>query len=121
MGANNIDDHFKNMELDQNLPVLMGLLSMWNVSFLGYPARAILPYCQVRGVAKGMGAQWVRAVRDEAAAGTTGTTLPRLAAPRSHRAKWYRWWCGALRAGAVQAGAAHPAGQHGEQRQGRGH
>lgn len=47
MGANNIDDHFRNMSFDQNLPVLMGLLSVWNVSFLGYPARAILPYCQV--------------------------------------------------------------------------
>jgi len=46
MGANNIDDHFRNMPLDQNLPVLMGLQSVWNVSFLGYPARAILPYCQ---------------------------------------------------------------------------
>jgi glucose-6-phosphate isomerase len=47
MGANNIDEHFKNMPFDQNIPVLMGLLSVWNVSFLGYPARAILPYCQV--------------------------------------------------------------------------
>lgn len=45
-GANNIDDHFRNTPLDQNLPVLQGLLSLWNVSFLGYPARAILPYCQ---------------------------------------------------------------------------
>ncbi|KAG2302406.1 hypothetical protein Bca52824_031057 [Brassica carinata] len=26
--------------------VLLGLLSVWNVSFLGYPARAILPYSQ---------------------------------------------------------------------------
>ncbi|KAF4347284.1 hypothetical protein G4B88_012851, partial [Cannabis sativa] len=26
--------------------VLLGLLSLWNVSFLGYPARAILPYSQ---------------------------------------------------------------------------
>lgn len=46
MGANNIDEHFRNMPLDSNLPVLMGLLSVWNTSFLGYPARAILPYCQ---------------------------------------------------------------------------
>jgi len=46
MGANNIDDHFKNMPFDSNLPVLAGLMSVWNVSFLGYPARAILPYCQ---------------------------------------------------------------------------
>ncbi len=46
-GANNIDDHFKNMPMDQNIPVLMGLLSIWNCSFLGHGSRAILPYCQV--------------------------------------------------------------------------
>jgi glucose-6-phosphate isomerase len=46
MGANNIDDHFKNMPFENNLPVLMGLISLWNISFLGYPALAILPYCQ---------------------------------------------------------------------------
>jgi glucose-6-phosphate isomerase len=32
--------------LDKNIPVLLGLLSVWNVSFLEYPARAILPYSQ---------------------------------------------------------------------------
>jgi glucose-6-phosphate isomerase len=48
-GANAMDDHFKETPLESNLPVLMGLLSVWNISFLGYPARAILPYCQVRG------------------------------------------------------------------------
>ena len=32
--------------LSTNLPVLLGLLSLWNISFLGYPARALLPYCQ---------------------------------------------------------------------------
>ena len=26
--------------------MLLGLLSLWNISFLGYPARALLPYCQ---------------------------------------------------------------------------
>lgn len=46
-GANSIDDHFLNSPLEQNLPVVMGLMSVWNISFLGYPARAILPYCQV--------------------------------------------------------------------------
>lgn len=46
-GANNIDDHFRNMPLENNLPVLMGLISVWNISFLQYPALAILPYCQV--------------------------------------------------------------------------
>lgn len=46
-GANNMDDHFRLQPFHSNLPVLMGLFSVWNVSFLGYPAKAILPYCQV--------------------------------------------------------------------------
>ncbi|GBF92522.1 cytosolic phosphoglucose isomerase, partial [Raphidocelis subcapitata] len=45
-GANAMDDHFQNAPLESNLPVMMGLTSLWNISFLGYPARAILPYCQ---------------------------------------------------------------------------
>ncbi|PNW85188.1 hypothetical protein CHLRE_03g175400v5 [Chlamydomonas reinhardtii] len=45
-GANNIDEHFKNQPYQDNLPVLMGLTSLWNVSFLGHGAKAILPYCQ---------------------------------------------------------------------------
>nr|ABK00065.1 cytosolic glucose-6-phosphate isomerase [Marchantia polymorpha] len=45
-GAWSIDDHFRSAPLESNLPVLLGLMSVWNVSFLGCPARAILPYCQ---------------------------------------------------------------------------
>lgn len=45
-GANDIDRHFRTAPFESNLPVMMGLLSVWNVSFLGHPARAILPYCQ---------------------------------------------------------------------------
>ena len=45
-GANSVDEHFLNTPFEDNIPVLLGLLSIWNVSFLGYPARAILPYCQ---------------------------------------------------------------------------
>lgn len=45
-GASSIDQHFYSAPLEKNIPVLLGLLSIWNVSFLGYPARAILPYCQ---------------------------------------------------------------------------
>lgn len=45
-GANDIDEHFRTAPFDQNIPILLGLASVWNVSFLGYPARAILPYCQ---------------------------------------------------------------------------
>ncbi|RWW35220.1 hypothetical protein BHE74_00059874, partial [Ensete ventricosum] len=45
-GASNIDNHFYSASFERNLPVLLGLLSVWNVTFLGYPARAILPYSQ---------------------------------------------------------------------------
>ncbi|KAJ6839354.1 glucose-6-phosphate isomerase, cytosolic [Iris pallida] len=45
-GASSIDKHFHSTPFEKNIPVLLGLLSVWNVSFLGYPARAILPYSQ---------------------------------------------------------------------------
>ncbi|XP_020092208.1 glucose-6-phosphate isomerase, cytosolic [Ananas comosus] len=45
-GAHSIDEHFYSTPFEKNIPVLLGLLSVWNVSFLGYPARAILPYSQ---------------------------------------------------------------------------
>lgn len=45
-GASSIDQHFSAAPFEKNIPVLLGLLSVWNVSFLGYPARAILPYSQ---------------------------------------------------------------------------
>lgn len=45
-GANDVDVHFRTASFDMNIPVLLGLMSVWNVSFLGHPSRAILPYCQ---------------------------------------------------------------------------
>ncbi|TVS07921.1 MAG: hypothetical protein EA424_29235 [Planctomycetaceae bacterium] len=45
-GARSIDDHFFKTSHRDNLPVLMGLLGVWNASFLGYGARCVLPYCQ---------------------------------------------------------------------------
>ncbi|KAI4347645.1 hypothetical protein L6164_008437 [Bauhinia variegata] len=45
-GASSIDEHMHAAPFERNIPVLLGLLSVWNVSFLGYPARAILPYSQ---------------------------------------------------------------------------
>merc|ERR1719242_377691 len=41
-----MDEHFKTTPPTQNLPMIVGLLSVWNTSFLGYEACAILPYCQ---------------------------------------------------------------------------
>ncbi|KAK4342504.1 hypothetical protein RND71_038320 [Anisodus tanguticus] len=45
-GASSVDRHFYSAPFEKNIPVILGLLSVWNVSFLGYPARAILPYSQ---------------------------------------------------------------------------
>jgi glucose-6-phosphate isomerase len=45
-GAHSMDKHFFRAKFKDNLPVLMGLLGVWNSSFLGYGARALLPYCQ---------------------------------------------------------------------------
>ncbi len=42
-GAHNMDAHFFEAPLRFNLPVLMGLVGVWNSSFLGYSTRAILP------------------------------------------------------------------------------
>ena len=45
-GAHSMDEHFRTAPFEKNVPVMMGLLSLWNSSFLGNPCRAILPYCQ---------------------------------------------------------------------------
>eukprot|EP00227_Mantoniella_beaufortii_P020363 CAMPEP_0197580612 /NCGR_PEP_ID=MMETSP1326-20131121/4364_1 /TAXON_ID=1155430 /ORGANISM="Genus nov. species nov., Strain RCC2288" /LENGTH=611 /DNA_ID=CAMNT_0043144395 /DNA_START=127 /DNA_END=1962 /DNA_ORIENTATION=+ len=45
-GAWNIDEHFATAPFEENLPVTLGMLSVFNVSFLNCPARAILPYTQ---------------------------------------------------------------------------
>lgn len=46
-GFHSVDMHFKNEEdLSKNLPVLMGLISIWNNNFLNFSTQAILPYDQ---------------------------------------------------------------------------
>lgn len=45
-GAFEVDEHFKTAEFQQNIPLLMALLSVWNTSFLGFDSQAILPYDQ---------------------------------------------------------------------------
>jgi len=44
MGAEAMDTHFRTTPLEQNLPVLMALISIWNTNFLGAETTAILPY-----------------------------------------------------------------------------
>lgn len=45
-GAHSIDEHFINAPFEKNIPVLMGLLGVWNMSFLRYNTRATLPYAE---------------------------------------------------------------------------
>jgi len=45
-GARSIDQHFITAPPRANLPILLGLLGVWNSSFLKHPARAIACYAQ---------------------------------------------------------------------------
>jgi len=48
-GLRDMDRHFRSAPADRNIPMLMGLASVWNVSFLGHSVRAILPYQEALG------------------------------------------------------------------------
>jgi len=43
-GAYKMDQHFQNTPFEQNMPVLMALLGIWNRNALQYSSLAILPY-----------------------------------------------------------------------------
>ncbi len=43
-GAHAIDEHFRSAPWERNLPVLMGLLGVWNINCLDLPTLAVLPY-----------------------------------------------------------------------------
>src|SRR5256886_667176 len=45
-GFHQMDEHFRTAPLESNLPVLMGLLGIWNTNFLGAETVAVLPYEQ---------------------------------------------------------------------------
>lgn len=45
-GAHAMDLHFRDAPLERNLPVLLGLIGIWNRNVLGFPAKAVLPYDQ---------------------------------------------------------------------------
>jgi len=45
-GFHAMDEHFRTAPFEKNLPVLMGLLSVWNNDFLGAQTVAVLPYEQ---------------------------------------------------------------------------
>lgn len=43
-GAHEMDQHFAKADFSKNLPVLMGLIGVWNATFLGINAHTVLPY-----------------------------------------------------------------------------
>jgi glucose-6-phosphate isomerase len=45
-GFHAMDEHFRTAPLERNLPVLMGLVGLWNTDFLGAESVAVLPYDQ---------------------------------------------------------------------------
>ncbi|MFP4391355.1 MAG: glucose-6-phosphate isomerase [Desulfohalobiaceae bacterium] len=45
-GAHDMDQHFKEAPLEENLPVIMGLLSVWYSDFFQAETHAVLPYSQ---------------------------------------------------------------------------
>jgi len=45
-GFNLMDEHFRTAPFESNLPVIIGLLGIWNTNFLGAETTAVLPYEQ---------------------------------------------------------------------------
>ena len=43
-GAHAMDEHFKTVPMEQNLPVRLGLLDIWYRNFYGFTSRSIAPY-----------------------------------------------------------------------------
>ena len=46
IGANEMDEHFKTAEFEQNIPVIIALLSIWYNNFYGAESEALIPYSQ---------------------------------------------------------------------------
>ncbi|MEW7280591.1 glucose-6-phosphate isomerase [Aquimarina sp. 2201CG1-2-11] len=45
-GAGEMDDHFKNAPFEENIPVLLGMISIWYANFFKSETEAIVPYSQ---------------------------------------------------------------------------
>lgn len=43
-GAQDMDLHAQDSPVEENIPLIAALISIWNNNFLGYPAHAIIPY-----------------------------------------------------------------------------
>lgn len=45
-GANDMDEHFRTTSFDKNIPVVLGLLTVWYNNFFGAETEALIPYTQ---------------------------------------------------------------------------
>ena len=45
-GANEMDEHFKTANFDENIPLVLALLSIWYNNFFGAESEALIPYTQ---------------------------------------------------------------------------
>ena len=45
-GGHEVDDHFVNAPLQENIPVLMGLIGIWYRNIWGFSSQAVIPYDQ---------------------------------------------------------------------------
>jgi glucose-6-phosphate isomerase len=45
-GFHAVDEHMRTAPVEENVPVLMGLLNVWYTNFLGAQSHAVLPYAQ---------------------------------------------------------------------------
>ena len=43
-GAESMDDHFRSAPIERNMPIMLGMLGVWNVNFLGAHSYAAIPY-----------------------------------------------------------------------------
>src|SRR5579872_5369397 len=48
-GAYEVDQHFREAPIERNIPILMGLISVWNRNILGHATHAVIPYDQRLG------------------------------------------------------------------------
>ena len=106
-GAAAMDHHFRSAPLERNLPVLMGLVSVWRRNVMGWPSVALIPYDQrlerfpacVQQLAMESNGKRVardgRPAPDRLRPSSGGSPAPTPSTPSSsfstREPTWYRW------------------------------
>ncbi|MFT4045205.1 MAG: glucose-6-phosphate isomerase [Solimonas sp.] len=82
-GAHAMDAHFRRTPLEHNLPVLMGLLAVWNTNFLGASSHVLAPYAERLSLF----AAWAQQLEME----SNGKRVTRAGAPVDHATTPVLW------------------------------